>query len=66
MPVCPQCGEENPDRARFCLACATALEEEAAPQREIRKTVTVLFAEDKGVTVMAEKARDLLRVLRAA
>lgn len=21
MPVCSDCGEENPDRARFCLTC---------------------------------------------
>src|SRR5436853_495788 len=25
MRTCPACGEQNPDRARFCLACATAL-----------------------------------------
>ena len=24
--VCPRCGEENPDRARFCLACGAPLE----------------------------------------
>ncbi|MGH2830150.1 MAG: zinc-ribbon domain-containing protein [Actinomycetota bacterium] len=24
MPGCPSCGEQNPDRARFCLACATS------------------------------------------
>ncbi len=25
MPACPQCGEENPERAKFCLACGQAL-----------------------------------------
>src|SRR5690242_6253424 len=24
MPVCPSCATENPDIARFCLACGTA------------------------------------------
>src|ERR1700749_3479706 len=25
MPGCPSCGEENPERAKFCLACGTSL-----------------------------------------
>jgi hypothetical protein len=25
MPVCSRCGEENPERAKFCLACAAPL-----------------------------------------
>jgi class 3 adenylate cyclase/tetratricopeptide (TPR) repeat protein len=25
MPACQHCGEDNPDRARFCLACGEAL-----------------------------------------
>src|SRR6266511_5284433 len=54
MPACPQCGEENPDRARFCLACGaglTAVEE----AREERKRVTVLFADLVGFTSRAEQ-----------
>ena len=25
MPACPQCSEENPERAKFCLDCGAAL-----------------------------------------
>ena len=53
MPACPQCGEENPDRARFCLACGAALVA-AAPAREERKRVTVFFADLVGFTSRAE------------
>ena len=45
MKVCPACGEENPERARFCLNCGTALSEAAPQGREERKIVTVLFAD---------------------
>ncbi|MEK6278642.1 MAG: zinc-ribbon domain-containing protein, partial [Actinomycetota bacterium] len=24
--TCPSCGTENPERARFCMSCGTALE----------------------------------------
>ena len=51
--VCPNCGEDNPDRARFCLNCATPLAE-AAPARE-RKLVTVLFADVTGSTALGER-----------
>jgi class 3 adenylate cyclase/tetratricopeptide (TPR) repeat protein len=54
MAVCASCGEENPDRARFCLACGTPLAAEA-PAREERKVVTVLFADLVGFTGRAEK-----------
>jgi class 3 adenylate cyclase len=53
MPACPQCGEENPDRARFCLACGSALVA-PEPAREERKRVTVLFADLVGFTSRAE------------
>jgi class 3 adenylate cyclase/tetratricopeptide (TPR) repeat protein len=55
MPVCTQCGEENPERARFCLACGAALEAEPAALREERKVVTVLFADLVGFTSAAEQ-----------
>ena len=32
MPVCGRCGEDNPERARFCLACAGSLAASASPQ----------------------------------
>jgi class 3 adenylate cyclase/tetratricopeptide (TPR) repeat protein len=43
MAACPRCGEANPDRARFCLACGARLED--AVPRETRKTVTILFSD---------------------
>jgi class 3 adenylate cyclase len=52
--TCPNCGEENPDRARFCLACATALDS-APPTREARKTVTILFCDVVGSTSLGER-----------
>src|SRR5687767_11392840 len=53
MRVCPSCGEENPDKAKFCLECATPLTEERSPSEE-RKTVTVLFCDLVGSTKLAE------------
>ncbi|WP_369258272.1 AAA family ATPase [Geodermatophilus amargosae] len=45
MPTCGECGEDVPPRFRFCGVCGTPVAEPAAPQREIRKTVTVLFCD---------------------
>src|SRR5437868_4568318 len=53
MPVCPVCATENPEIARFCLACGAALTDE--PRREERKIVTVLFADLVGFTSRAEQ-----------
>src|ERR671929_37179 len=53
MPVCPVCGHENPATARFCNACAAGLT--AAPPREERKVVSVLFADLVGFTSRAEE-----------
>jgi class 3 adenylate cyclase/tetratricopeptide (TPR) repeat protein len=53
MQACPVCGTENPDVARFCLACGAALT--AEPPREERKVVTVLFADLVGFTSRAEQ-----------
>ena len=56
MAVCQHCGEDNPERARFCLACAAPL---AAPgrQREERKVVSVLFCDLVGFTAQADAGR---------
>jgi len=54
MLVCPRCGENNPDRARFCLACAAPLDQ--APAGEERKIVSVLFADLVGFTAASERA----------
>ena len=54
VTVCPSCGEENPERARFCLACGAALE--IAPTGEERKVVSVLFVDLVGFTAGADRA----------
>jgi class 3 adenylate cyclase/tetratricopeptide (TPR) repeat protein len=54
VPVCAKCGQENPEIARFCLRCGVALET-AAPPREVRKTVTVVFADVTGSTKLGER-----------
>ena len=53
MHRCPSCGESNPDGARFCSDCGTRLE--GASSREVRKTVTVLFADVTGSTALGER-----------
>jgi predicted ATPase/class 3 adenylate cyclase len=55
MAACPNCGEANPDHARFCLACGAALAAAPAPAREMRKTVTVLFCDLKESTPIVER-----------
>jgi class 3 adenylate cyclase/tetratricopeptide (TPR) repeat protein len=54
MLVCPTCGQENPEAARFCFACGAAFGA-ASPAREERKVVTVLFADLVGFTSRAEQ-----------
>jgi class 3 adenylate cyclase/tetratricopeptide (TPR) repeat protein len=51
---CPSCGEENADRARFCHSCATPFGE-AAQAAEVRKVVTVVFADVTGSTALGER-----------
>src|SRR5437763_9980234 len=53
MLTCLRCGEENAEGARFCAACGARLT--AAPGREVRKTVTVLFADVTGSTALGEQ-----------
>ena len=55
MPVCPHCGENNPDRARFCLACGTALPDAGVPPAQIRKNVTVVFTDLIGSTAIGDQ-----------
>ena len=55
MKRCPSCGEENADRARFCQNCATPLGEAEAPAADVRKVVTVVFADVTGSTALGER-----------
>src|SRR4051794_4454270 len=53
---CPQCGEVNPARAKFCAECGNALrDEQAGASRESRRTVTVVFADMIGFTALGER-----------
>jgi class 3 adenylate cyclase/tetratricopeptide (TPR) repeat protein len=54
MKICPNCGEENPDKFRLCGFCGAPLAEEL-PAQEVRKTVTIVFSDLKGSTAMGEK-----------
>jgi class 3 adenylate cyclase len=54
MPVCANCGQENPDVARFCFACGAPMAAQG-PSLEERKIVTVLFADLVGFTSRAEQ-----------
>jgi class 3 adenylate cyclase/tetratricopeptide (TPR) repeat protein len=54
MVTCPSCGAENREGARFCDSCGAALTE-AAPAREVRKVVTVLFCDVTGSTALGER-----------
>src|SRR5919109_1364175 len=67
--VCQVCGTENPEQAKFCMSCGTALAGDTpaptpapAPVRpsielppEERRQVTVLFADLSGYTAVAER-----------
>jgi len=55
MIVCPNCSEENPERARFCLACGELLATEV-PAGEERKVVSVLFVDLVGFTDRSDRA----------
>jgi class 3 adenylate cyclase len=52
--ACATCGQENPDVARFCLACGTELTGAPAGQDE-RRVVSVVFVDLVGFTARAEK-----------
>jgi class 3 adenylate cyclase/tetratricopeptide (TPR) repeat protein len=54
MVTCPACGQENPEGFRLCGMCGAALVPVAAPAREERKVVTILFTDLVGSTARAE------------
>ena len=52
---CPTCGEENSERARFCSNCGTPLAGGAPTAGEVRKTVSVIFADIVSSTSRSEQ-----------
>ena len=54
MGVCAECNENNPERARFCLACGKPLTPAPVPLTEERKLVTAVFVDLVGFTSRAE------------
>jgi class 3 adenylate cyclase len=55
MHVCSACGQENPEVARFCLACGAALGVAPVAAREERRVVSVIFVDLVGFTSRAER-----------
>ncbi|HEX3200569.1 MAG TPA: AAA family ATPase, partial [Actinomycetes bacterium] len=53
MLTCASCGEQNPERARFCLNCGASLASE--PRRGARKVVTVVVCDVSGSTALGER-----------
>ena len=53
MSICRVCGEENPERARFCLACGEQLTEQSAER--FRRVVTILFSDVVDSTGLGER-----------
>jgi predicted ATPase/class 3 adenylate cyclase len=53
--ACPNCEAHNPEQAKFCLECGGRLVVDEPRPREVRKTVTVLFADVVGSTTMGER-----------
>ncbi len=54
MPSCSACGQDNPEVARFCLACGAPLDVEDA-RREERRIVSVVFVDLVGFTSRSEQ-----------
>ena len=54
MQLCPNCGEDNPERFRVCGFCGTQLTPEGLEQ-DVRKTVSVVFCDIKDSTELGEK-----------
>ena len=52
---CATCGQDNPDRAKFCLECGASLTQTAEPAAETRKVVTIVFADMAGSTAIGER-----------
>jgi class 3 adenylate cyclase/tetratricopeptide (TPR) repeat protein len=54
MRGCAVCGESNPARARFCLGCGQPLDDELAAVPELRRSISIVFADLVGSTALGE------------
>ncbi len=71
MAICAECGTDNPDVAKFCMACAAPLATAGAPapapprRHEERRPVTAVFVDIVGSTSRAEQLdpEDVLALL---
>src|SRR3954470_24994105 len=55
MPFCVNCGQENPEVAKFCLACGSPMAvAEPTPTAEERKLITAVFCDLVGSTARSE------------
>jgi class 3 adenylate cyclase/tetratricopeptide (TPR) repeat protein len=55
MTPCPNCGFQNAERVKFCAECGEKLVAASTAVREVRRTVTVLFADVTGSTALGEQ-----------
>jgi class 3 adenylate cyclase/tetratricopeptide (TPR) repeat protein len=64
--LCPRCGTENPERAKFCNECAAPLAPPATDAGTERKVVSVLFCDLVGFTSRSEHTdpEDVLAMVR--
>ncbi|MDQ3767734.1 MAG: AAA family ATPase [Actinomycetota bacterium] len=56
MATCPTCGEENLDKAKFCLECGRPLKASSTAPVEERKVVSILFVDLVGFTARSHQA----------
>src|SRR3954454_19766221 len=55
MLTCSNCGQENPEVAKFCLACGQPLDGAAPTGRDERRFVSVVFVDLVGFTARSEQ-----------
>lgn len=53
--LCPNCDQRNGSDARFCSSCGSSLASPLTIDREVRRTVTVLFIDVVGSTSLGER-----------
>lgn len=54
MQGCGACGESNPARARFCLGCGQPLGDAPETAQELRRNISIIFADLVGSTGLGE------------